>query len=119
MLVRSGVACLHGKDGSCKTVQALLASPHKSISMVKVIEVIAALVCMLQIAIAHRQALDKPNFIMLFVDDLGYGDVGFTGHPTTQTPHLDSLAWHGKILTHWYSACPVCSASRESSSAQT
>jgi arylsulfatase A-like enzyme len=51
---------------------------------------------------------------MLFVDDLGYGDVGFNGHPTTATPNIDSLAWTGKVLTSWYSACPVCSCSRAS-----
>ncbi|GAB5370306.1 hypothetical protein AAMO2058_001481200 [Amorphochlora amoebiformis] len=49
---------------------------------------------------------------MLFVDDLGYGDLGFTGHPTTETPNIDRLAKNGKILTTWYSGCPVCSGSR-------
>jgi len=49
---------------------------------------------------------------MLFVDDLGYGDLGFTGHPTTSTPNIDSLAYNGKILNSWYSGCPVCSGSR-------
>jgi arylsulfatase A len=54
----------------------------------------------------------KPNFIVLFMDDLGYGDVGFNGHPTTKTPNLDHLAWNGKILTTWYSGCHVCTGSR-------
>jgi arylsulfatase A len=54
----------------------------------------------------------KPNFILFFVDDLGYGDLGFTGHPTTHTPNLDELAWSGKILTSWYSGCNVCTGSR-------
>lgn len=58
-----------------------------------------------------RAAADKPNFVMLFVDDLGYGDTGFNGHPTTVTPNIDKLAWGGKILTSWYSGCPVCSVS--------
>ena len=43
----------------------------------------------------------KPNIIMLFVDDLGYGDVGFNGHPTTKTPNIDKLAHEGKILSTW------------------
>ena len=60
----------------------------------------------------RRDPLDKPNFVLLFMDDLGYGDVGFTGHPTTSTPHIDKLAFHGKILTTWYSGCAVCSGSR-------
>jgi len=55
-----------------------------------------------------------PNFIVFFVDDLGYGDLGFTGHPTTKTPNLDNLAWNGKILTTWYSGCNVCTGSRAS-----
>jgi len=49
---------------------------------------------------------------MLFVDDLGYGDLGFTGHPSTSTPNIDALAYGGKILNSWYSGCPVCSGSR-------
>merc|ERR1719460_889755 len=59
-----------------------------------------------------RPALDKPNIVMFFVDDLGYGDLGFTGHPTTKTPNIDKLAHEGKILSTWYSGCPVCSGSR-------
>lgn len=53
----------------------------------------------------------KPNFILLFMDDLGYGDMGFTGHPTTHTPNLDRLAWDGMVLTTWYSACAACTVS--------
>ncbi|OEU21348.1 alkaline phosphatase-like protein [Fragilariopsis cylindrus CCMP1102] len=56
----------------------------------------------------------SPNFIVFFVDDLGYGDLGFTGHPTTETPNLDRLAFNGKILTTWYSGCNVCTGSRAS-----
>ena len=44
--------------------------------------------------------------------DLGYGDLGFTGHPTTSTPNIDKLAYGGLILNSWYSGCPVCSGSR-------
>jgi arylsulfatase A len=51
---------------------------------------------------------------MLFVDDLGYGDTGFTGHPTVNTPNIDGLAFGGKVLTTWYSGCAVCSGSRAS-----
>lgn len=44
--------------------------------------------------------------------DLGYGDVGFNGHPTTFTRNIDKLAYGGMILSSWYSGCPVCSGSR-------
>ena len=59
-----------------------------------------------------RAPTDKPNVVMFFVDDLGYGDTNFNGHPTTLTPNLDKLAYGGKILSAWYSGCPVCSGSR-------
>merc|ERR1719420_524354 len=61
-----------------------------------------------------RVARDRPNLVMLFVDDLGYGDTGFTGHPTVNTPNIDRLAFGGKVLTTWYSGCAVCSGSRAS-----
>jgi hypothetical protein len=57
---------------------------------------------------SRRKPRDRPNFILLFMDDLGYGDLGFTGHPTTDTPNLDRLAWNGMVLTTWYSACAAC-----------
>eukprot|EP00039_Didymoeca_costata_P029425 m.24627 g.24627 ORF g.24627 m.24627 type:complete len:574 (+) comp7626_c0_seq1:438-2159(+) len=71
-----------------------------------------ALLALLSSASLSRDAKDKPNVIMLFVDDLGYGDLGFNGHPTTHTPNIDKLAWGGKVLSSWYSGCPVCSGSR-------
>ena len=59
-----------------------------------------------------RDPRQQPNIVMLFVDDLGYGDLGFTGHPTTHTPNIDRIASQGKILSNWYSGAPLCSASR-------
>eukprot|EP01083_Nonionella_stella_P020771 57645_1 len=53
-----------------------------------------------------------PNFVIFFVDDMGYGDVGFTGHPNINTPNIDKLASDGIILTTWYTGQPVCSPSR-------
>jgi len=61
---------------------------------------------------ARSSAANLPNIVVLFVDDLGYGDLGFNGHPTTRTPNIDALAQEGRILTSWYSGCPVCSGSR-------
>eukprot|EP01050_Picozoa_sp_SAG11_P018724 SAG11_NODE_2877_length_2879_cov_1.997122_2_plen_331_part_00 len=43
---------------------------------------------------------------------MGYGDLSFTGHPTIHTPNIDKLAYGGKVLSSWYSGCPVCSGSR-------
>ncbi|MFB3902159.1 MAG: sulfatase [Acidobacteriota bacterium] len=54
---------------------------------------------------------EKPNFIVILADDLGYGDLGCFGHPTIRTPHLDRLATEGVKLTSFY-AQPVCTPSR-------
>ena len=53
-----------------------------------------------------------PNIVLLFCDDLGYGDLGVTGHPTIRTPHLDQMAAKGLRMTQFYSASPACTASR-------
>ncbi len=55
-----------------------------------------------------------PNIILLFCDDLGYGDLGITGHPGIRTPNLDRMAMEGMRLTNFYSASPACTASRYS-----
>lgn len=53
-----------------------------------------------------------PNFIIIFADDLGYGDLGCFGHPTIATPHLDRMAAEGQRWTDFYAAAPICSPSR-------
>jgi len=55
---------------------------------------------------------DRPNIIMIYVDDMGYGDLGCYGHPVYRTPHLDQLAREGARFTDFYVAQAVCSASR-------
>jgi hypothetical protein len=44
----------------------------------------------------------RPNFLSIFADDLGYGDLGCYGHPYARTPHLDKLASEGTRFTHAY-----------------
>jgi arylsulfatase A-like enzyme len=53
----------------------------------------------------------RPNFVVLFADDLGYGDLGSFGHPTIATPNLDRMAAEGLKLTSFY-AMPLCTPSR-------
>lgn len=57
-------------------------------------------------------AQKKPNFIIVYVDDMGYGDVGINGNPTIKTPNLDRMAIEGMRFTNYYSASPACTASR-------
>lgn len=54
----------------------------------------------------------QPNFVVIFCDDLGYGDLACFGHPTIQTPHLDQMADEGMRWLQFYSAAPVCTPSR-------
>ncbi|ROT83979.1 putative arylsulfatase A-like [Penaeus vannamei] len=52
-----------------------------------------------------------PNVIVLFADDLGFGDLSFSGHPTSRTPHIDQLAANGRFFNQFYVTSPVCSPS--------
>ena len=54
----------------------------------------------------------KPNFIVIFCDDLGYGDLGCFGHPTIRTPNLDRMAAEGQKWTNFYVGASVCTPSR-------
>ncbi|MFN7140701.1 MAG: sulfatase, partial [Limisphaerales bacterium] len=53
-----------------------------------------------------------PNIIVIFADDLGYGDLGCYGHPSIHTPHLDKMAAEGMRFTDFYTAGCVCTPSR-------
>jgi arylsulfatase A-like enzyme len=68
---------------------------------------LAAFIC------STAQAADsKPNFIVIFTDDQGYGDVGCFGSTTIRTPHLDRMAKEGRKFTSFMVASSVCSPSR-------
>jgi arylsulfatase A len=58
-------------------------------------------------------AVDKPNFVIINIDDLGYADIGPYGSKTNATPNLDRMAAEGRKLMSFYGA-PVCSPSRAS-----
>jgi arylsulfatase A len=55
---------------------------------------------------------ERPNVVIIFCDDLGYGDIGAFGAKGYATPNLDRLALEGNRFTRFYVAQPVCSASR-------
>jgi len=53
-----------------------------------------------------------PNIILIYLDDMGYGDLSLTGAAGYKTPNLDKMANNGMFFTHFYSPQAVCSASR-------
>lgn len=73
-----------------------------------------ATLCCLAAAVSAgaEQPERSPNFVLIFCDDLGYGDLGCYGHPTIRTPHLDRMAAEGLRFTQFYCSAPVCTPSR-------
>ncbi|XP_030072540.1 arylsulfatase A isoform X2 [Microcaecilia unicolor] len=67
-----------------------------------------SVLCLVQVLSAAR----PPNFVLFFADDLGFGDLGCYGHPSSLTSNLDLLAAGGLRFTDFYSSCSVCSPSR-------
>jgi arylsulfatase A len=61
---------------------------------------------------APASAEPPPNFVVIFADDLGYGDLSCYGHPTIATANLDRMAAEGQRWTDFYVAASVCTPSR-------
>jgi len=53
-----------------------------------------------------------PNFIVIFIDDMGYGDIEPFGAQLSKTPHLNRMAEEGMVFTSFYAMAPYCSPSR-------
>lgn len=62
--------------------------------------------------LSQSEKAAKPNIVLLFADDLGYGDLGTFGNPTIKTPNLDQMAAEGVKLTQFYVAASICTPSR-------
>ena len=62
----------------------------------------------------ETKSASKPNFVVIFIDDMGYGDIGPFGSKINSTPHLDKMAEEGRMMTSFYVASPVCTPSRAS-----
>jgi arylsulfatase len=77
----------------------------------KVIAVCIFLICSRFVA-AQSTGEERPNIVLIFMDDMGYGDVGVYQRHQYTTPNIDALAANGMRFTNFYAAQAVCSASR-------
>jgi arylsulfatase A-like enzyme len=67
---------------------------------------------MLSLFLSASCLAEQPNVLLIYVDDLGYGDLGGYGHPVIQTPNIDALAQGGMTFTNYYAPSALCSPSR-------
>ncbi|MFY9150381.1 MAG: sulfatase-like hydrolase/transferase, partial [Prolixibacteraceae bacterium] len=58
------------------------------------------------------QPVNRPNIIIILTDDMGFSDIGCYGGNFVPTPNIDKMASEGIRFTQYYSASPICSASR-------
>ncbi len=73
------------------------------------------LICLIISCLTACQSSEKlPNFIIIFCDDLGYGDIGAYGNTIHRTPALDRMAEEGVVLTDFYVSSGLCTPSRSS-----
>lgn len=68
--------------------------------------------CFLLLGFAPAAFADKPNVLVIFIDDMGYGDPSCFGNELVTTPNIDRLAAEGRRFTNFYVNSPICSASR-------
>src|SRR5699024_2024333 len=81
------------------------------------IVIVFLLLVLIQLLELHKPLLgqnraNSPNIVLIFMDDLGYGDVGAYGATGYATPNIDKFAAQGMRFTNFYTASPICSASR-------
>ena len=65
-------------------------------------------------AAGARDAVERPNVVVIYLDDSGYGDYAHNGNPVIETPYLSKLAAGGANFTQFHVTSPACSASRYS-----
>ena len=79
--------------------------------MIRSIRFITCLLASVFFAVVNTQAA-KPNFVIIFTDDQGYGDLSCFGSKTIKTPNIDRIAKEGRKFTSFMVASPVCTPSR-------
>lgn len=74
--------------------------------------ILSTLISLSTNGVGNERSAEKPNFVLIMADDMGYADAGFTGAADIQTPHLDALAASGVMFTNGYVTHPYCGPSR-------
>jgi len=76
-------------------------------------KIAVVMICLLLATASNdANAQTRPNFVVIFSDDQGYGDLGCYGHPTIKTPNIDRMASEGQRWTNFYVGANVCTPSR-------
>lgn len=91
--------------------------PHSILIMTKSLALLTGLLfftaCAQTPPYTHTPVKEQPpNIVVLFIDDMGYGDPSSFGNQRVDTPNIDRLAQEGTKYTHFYVNSPICSASR-------
>jgi len=81
---------------------------HRFLTAAALLPSIAALT----LPLAGQRAINKPNVVLIMMDDLGYGDLGSYGAPDAKTPNIDRLTREGVRLTDAYANGALCSPTR-------
>jgi len=79
------------------------------------VQLTIACLCLLFTSQVYSQSpsnSNPPNIVMIFIDDMGWGDLGCYGNPDIKTPNIDALAERGIRFEQFYVASPICSPSR-------
>lgn len=100
------------KNRFTKAIQQWVKSNNAKSSCLQAVVLAVTVVVLSGGAAANTPSARQPNVILIFVDDMGYGDLGCYGSNKNRTPHIDKMAAEGMKFTDFYVACSVCSPSR-------
>ncbi len=71
-------------------------------------------VCFLAASAAFSENVERPNIVVVLVDDLRWDEMGCAGHPFVRTPHIDRIAYEGARFRNAFATTPLCSPVRAS-----
>ena len=71
-----------------------------------------AVLCLVDNVVRAARAAERPNIVVILVDDLRWDELGCTGHPFVRTPHIDRIAREGARFRNAFATTPLCSPSR-------